>query len=472
MRRALFILAVSGCVVPKKAGFDDVKQSLSTRIDQRVHWYQGTEEDRRVEEETKKLLQAELTVDTAAQIALFNNPQLQATYERLGVAQAEVVQAGLLKNPSLSFHWGFRFGDPGLDEIIGSLTQGFLDLFLMPLKKRLANAEFRRVKLEVADAVLTTVSEVRQGFYTAQAATQIVEMRRMLLDAEQAATELAVRQHEAGNISDLELSNQQAVYAQAKLDLSRAEYQLLADRERLTRLLGVWGASIDYKIAPKLPELPPDEPDLAHLETLAIGHRLDLAASKEELLLASAALQVTKGSRMISGLNVGMNGHRDPDGPKTLGPTIDLELPIFDQKQAEVARLRAQLRAAQHRTDALAIAIRSEVRQARTRLLAARMTIDYFRKTLVPLRERIVALSQEHYNAMLLGVYQLLQAKQNEINSYREYIEAVRDYWIARADLERAIGTRLGMVRRAERAEESPSAAVPREDAHLKGDAK
>ncbi|HEX6837658.1 MAG TPA: TolC family protein, partial [Polyangia bacterium] len=72
-----------------------------------------------------------------------------------------------------------------------------------------------------------------------------------------------------------------------------------------------------------------------------------------------------------------------------------------------------------------------------------RMTIDYYQKTLVPLRERIVTLSQEQYNAMLLGVYQLLQAKQNELQTYREYIEAVRDYWIARADLERAVGTRL-----------------------------
>jgi cobalt-zinc-cadmium efflux system outer membrane protein len=108
-----------------------------------------------------------------------------------------------------------------------------------------------------------------------------------------------------------------------------------------------------------------------------------------------------------------------------------------------VARLRAELHAAQHRADALAIAIRSEVRHARNRLLAARLTIDYFGKSLVPLRERIVALSQEQYNAMLLGVYQLLQAKQNEVDAYREYIEAVRDYWIARADLERAMGTRL-----------------------------
>jgi cobalt-zinc-cadmium efflux system outer membrane protein len=271
-------------------------------------------------------------------------------------------------------------------------------------------------------------------------------MWRLIHKAQQAATELAVRQHEAGNISDLDLSNEQAAYVQAKLDLARAEYQLLADREKLTRLMGVWGADVEYKVAPNLPELPATEPELAHLERVAIANRLDLAAAQEELHLSAAALQVTKGTRVISGLNVGVNGHRDPDGPKTIGPTIDLELPIFDQKQAEVARLRAQMRAAQHRLDALAIGIRSEVRQARNRLLAARMTIEYYAKTLVPLRERIVALSQEQYNAMLLGVFQLLQAKQSEFNSYREYIEAVRDYWIARADLERAIGTRLASL--------------------------
>jgi cobalt-zinc-cadmium efflux system outer membrane protein len=447
-RANLLLAAVvsAGCVVPRKAGFDDVAKSLAARTAERVHWYQGTDEDLRVAAETRRLLQQELAVDSAVQIALFNNAQLQATYERLGVAQAEVVQAGLLKNPSISLHWGFRVGESGLDELAGSLTQAFLDLFLIPLKKKFANAEFRRVKLEVADAVLATIDEVKQAFYTAQASTQVVAMRRTLLEAQQAAAELAVRQHEAGNISDLDLSNEQAVYTQAKLDLARAEYELLGDRERLTRLLGVWGNDIEYKVAPKLPELPTDEPDLGHLERVAIEHRLDLAAAREQVLLASAALQVTKGSRVLSGLSVGVNAHRDPDGPKTLGPTVDLELPIFDQKQAEVARLRAELRAAEHRADALAIAIRSEVRQTRNRLLAARMTIDYYKNTLVPLRERIVALSQEQYNAMLLGVYQLLQAKQNEINAYREYIESVRDYWIARADLERAIGTRLGVV--------------------------
>jgi cobalt-zinc-cadmium efflux system outer membrane protein len=436
------LLAAAGCVVPRTAGFDEVARGLAKRTPYRVHWNQGSEEDRQIAEETRRLLAAELTVDTASQIALFNNPELQATYERLGVAQAEVVQAGLLRNPRISFHYGVHIGS-GVDEILGSVTGAFLDLFLMPLKKKLANAEFRRVKLEVADAVLAKVSAVAQAFYTVQASTQIVAMDRMMRDAAAAAAELAQQQNKVGNLSDLDLASEQASFAQARLDLARAEYRLLADREGLTRLLGVWGADIDYRVAEKLPELPAAEPDPAQLENVAVESRYDLLAAREELKSAAAALQITKSTRVIGGLDLGANAHRDPDGPLTVGPTIDLELPIFDQKQAEVARLRAQLRAAQRRADGLAIAVRSEVRQAWNRLRAARTTIEAYGQTLVPLRERIVALSQEQYNAMLLGVYQLLAAKQSEINAYRETIEAVRDYWIARADLERAIGTRL-----------------------------
>jgi cobalt-zinc-cadmium efflux system outer membrane protein len=441
---ALVVAALlPGCIVPKGAGFDDVARRLALRTPYRVHWNQGGDADRLVAEETRRLLAQELTIESATQIALYNNPELQAVYERLGVAQAEVVQAGLLRNPKISLHYGFNVHAGGVDELLGSVAGAFLDLFLMPLKKKVAHAEFRRAKLEVADAVLARVAAVAQAFYGVQAAGQLVAMQRTLLAAQQAQAELATRQHEAGNLSELDLSNQRAVYTQAKLELGRAEYQLLAAREALTRQLGVWGVDVEYRVAPSLPQVPDDEPDLAHLERTAIEQRLDLQAAREEVATASWALRVTKGTRVISGLDIGANVHRDPDSPITVGPTLDLELPIFDQKQAEVARLRALLHAAQHRADALAIAIRSEVRQVRNRLLAAHMTVDYYRKDLIPQRERVVALSQQQYNAMLLGVYQLLQAKQSEMTAYREYIEAVRDYFTARADLERAIGTRL-----------------------------
>jgi cobalt-zinc-cadmium efflux system outer membrane protein len=441
------LVFVGGCVVPSKAGFDEVSKSLSGRVPYRVHWNQGTVEDQVVADETRRLLGQELTADTAIQIALFNNPELQASYERLGVAQAEVVQAGLLRNPRISFHWGFRILEEGLDEIVGGVTAPFLDLLLMPLKKKLANAEFRRVKLDVADAILAKVDQVADAFYAVQGTTQVLAMRETVLEAQRLALEMATKQHDAGNISDLDLTNEQATYTQERLDLARASHQLVAERETLARLLGVWGEAVDYKIAAKLPDLPQGDPDLAHLESVAVAHRFDLAAAREEVQTASAALRLTKSTRVVSGLDVGANGHRDPDGPVTIGPAFDLELPIFDQKQAEVARLRAQLRASQHRADALAITIRSEVRNARNRLLSARTAVDYYATTLVPLRERIVRLSQEQYNAMLVGIFQLLQAKQGELDAYRDYIEAVRDYWIARSDLERAIGMRLASIK-------------------------
>jgi outer membrane protein, heavy metal efflux system len=437
------LLVAGGCSVPRQAGFDRVAHDLAGRNDYRVHWKTGGDEDRAVADETRRLLGQELTVDTATQIALFSNPELQALYERLGVAQANVVQAGLLRNPRLSLHYGFNVLGGGVDELLGSLTGAFLDLFLMPLKKKLARAELVRVQLEVSDALLQAAHDVAQAFYRVQAATELVAMRRTLLEAQQAATELALRQHDAGNASELELANEQAAYAQARIELTRADSERLGERERLTRLLGVWGSDIEYRVAAALPELPASEPDLAHLERVAIAHRFDLAAARADLESAAAALQLEKGTRAIGGLDVGVNAHRDPDRPVTVGPTVDLELPIFDQKQAAVARQRAQLRAAQYRADALALAVRSEVRDARNRLLAARAAIEDYRRALLPLRERIVALSQEQYNAMLLGVYQLIAAKQSETNTYREYIEMVRDYWIARADLERAIGTRL-----------------------------
>src|SRR6478609_6929231 len=106
-----------GCAVHPRAAFDPVARTLAERTGQRIHWVQGGDEDRRVADETRRLLAAELTADSAAQIALFNNPTLQATYERLGVAQADVVQAGLLQNPKLSFHYGFLILGSGLDEI-------------------------------------------------------------------------------------------------------------------------------------------------------------------------------------------------------------------------------------------------------------------------------------------------------------------------------------------------------------------
>jgi len=433
-----------GCGVPKEAGFSTVAAAVEQRTGHRIFWNQGGAADTAVASKVREMLAGDLTRAQTVQIALLNNRSLQATYEELTIAQADVVQAGLLKNPVFSGR--VRFPTSGVTHAPNfelGIDQDFLDLLLIPARRRLASAAFEAAKLRVGQQVLDVAHDVRAAYYLMQGAQQIAAMRRAILDASDASAELARRQHDAGNISDLDLANEESLYEQVRIDLMRSEADILGGRERLNRLMGLWGQDTSWTIAPKLPELPGDEPSLEHLESIAIGQRLDVGAARHDLQASSYALAMATNWRWLGGLSVGADLERDPEGKTVAGPAVSLELPIFDQKQAVVARLVARYRQSRLRLSALSVEARSEVREARGRLLVARAVADRYRIRVIPLRESLVALSQQHYDAMLLGVYQLLLAKQNEVNAYREYIEAVRDYWIARSNLERAVGGRL-----------------------------
>jgi outer membrane protein, heavy metal efflux system len=225
--------------------------------------------------------------------------------------------------------------------------------------------------------------------------------------------------------------------------VKRSEADVLVAREGLTRLLGLWGVDAVFRVPSRLPDPPPAEAPLDHLEAFAIGRRLDLASADARTQALSHAAAMAKNYRFIGSASAGANFERSPERYSSITPSASLELPIFDTKQAAIARLEALVRQAQAREEALAVGIRSEVRAARGRLLAMRDVVDRYAKVVVPLREQAVSLSQQRYGAMLLGAYQLLSAKQSEVNAYREFIEALRDYWIARADLERAIGAAI-----------------------------
>ena len=438
----------SGCAsVPKDAGFSDVQNIIEQRIGRRVHWNQGTSEDAAVVDVVRSMLQQELTIDEAVQIALLNNRSLLATYEELGIAQADLVQAGLLRNPT--FGASFRFPD----KTVGghrstntefSVVQDFLDLLVRPLRKKVAATQFEQTKLRVGNAVLNLAAEVRSFYYTLQADEQTLEMRRTVVQATEAAVDIATRQHDAGTLKTLDLANQQGFHDQAKLDMTRTDIQIVADRERLNRLMGIWGADTMWKLPERLPELPESEIPMEHLESIAVSQRLDLAAARQETQVIAHALSLTRKYRYFYVFDVGVDSEHDvADDVNFTGPNVTIELPIFDQRQAEIARLEAQLRQSLQRLASLAIDIRSEVREIRERLLAARNVAKYHHDSILPLRQRIVDESQLYYNGMLIGVYELLLAKQNQINAGREYIETLRDYWIARSDLERAVGGRL-----------------------------
>jgi len=438
------VLLIAGCAqVPKEAGFNDVKDLVRQRVDYNIHWNQQTEADLEAEKAIEALLKKELTPEASVQIALLNNPTLQAIYEDLGITQADVVEAGLLENPVIFGQARFPNKSGESTNYEFGITQNFLNILMQPARKRLSAIRFDQVKLRVADEVIQLVAKVNRSYYQALGAKQVRNLRNEITVAAGNSLELAQRLHSAGNISNLQLATENVHFEQSRLELARSETALLDARERLTRLMGLWGEQTDWRLPEQLPDLPADEFPLEQLEPMAIENRLDLAAEKKAVEALAQALGITIDWRWVGQIEVGVSTERETDRTWVTGPSLAIELPIFNQRQADIARLEAQLRRSQKRLTAQAIEIRSEVRSLRNRLIMQRNIVDHYRRTVLPLREQIVDLTLKNYNYMLTGAFDLLMAKQQEFEAYQKYLEAIRDYWIIRADMRRSLGGRL-----------------------------
>lgn len=458
---SIVLLAASGmaacATLRPDAAFTDVQRLVGARGPAVIHWNQGTPEDSQVDERIRALLGSELTAESAVQIALFNNRALQATYERLGVAQADLVQAGLLPNPVVHAAVRFPVTSPGTGAEVG-VVQDFIRALQIPFRRRVAAAALEAAKLEVGEAVMNLAADVKVAFYTLQGAEQMLELRRTVAEAEGYSADFARRQHEAGNITDFELVSEQALFEQARLDVARAEEDVFAAREEMNALLGLWGNDTKWAVAVRLPRTPREELPRHGLESLAVTQRLELAAARQSIAQLAQTLRLARVEGFIPTADVGVDSELEPDGGWGVGPSVELPIPLFDFGRAAIARAAAELRQSQERYRALAVEVRAEVRRARTRAEAGRRRADHYRRVVLPLRRRVVEETQLQYNAMQVGLFQLLEAKRDEIEAGGGYVESLTDYWVARAELERAVGGELALPAEAPSASDVPAA--------------
>src|SRR6266700_2388798 len=430
--------AVANCAhVDPNPAFHDLATTVHLRTGKRVQWNRGSAEDAQAQSAVASLLSRPLTADSAVQIALLNNHNLQATYEELGIAQADLVEAGLLRNPIFTFQRRF----PGVAMEMDVLKE-FIDILLLPLRKRIAAAQFEAAKLRVGHEILKTAAEVRAAFYEHQGDQQLVDLRKTVADATERSAETALRLHEAGNLKDINLANEQASHAQAKIEVAKAQSQAAQSREKLNKLMGTFGQQTEWTVASRLPDLP-SEVSTSQLESRAIQQRLDLAAARQDFVAQARSLGIARADAILQQTEVGAHYERETTGEYSIGPSLNVPIPIFNQGQAAFAKANAKLRQGQQRYLALAADIRSDVRAARDRMLLARQQVEYFKSTALPARTRVTEESQLEYNAMQIGPFQLLQAKQEEVKMGADSVEALRDYWVSRAELEKAVGGSL-----------------------------
>ncbi len=432
---ALLTLALGGCAsIAPTAGFDDVQTEVSRRIDKRVQWRSGNTEDQAITTEISEMVKKELDVESAVQIALLNNHELQAVYESLGISQANLVQAGLLRNPVFNAAILFPNGGGGRAELDFGIAQDFLSLFYLSLNKRLAGARFEAAKLEVSAAVLGLALNVRSQFYRTQAANQMVELFQQVVANTEASYVFAKRLRDAGNITDLALYQERSLYEESRLGLAAAETSVAVEREQLTALMGLWGADARWTIEPRLPEIPADEPKADGFEARAIEASLSLAARRKQIEAAATGLGFANATALIPSFQAGFAAEREEDWER--GPTFGFQVPLFDTGQARSFAARSQLRQAQAEYAALAVATRSAARTAYVALTSARDRAVFVKNVVLPLRSQIVDKTFLQYNAMQVGVFQLLTAQREQVAAAREYIATLRDYWLAKSNMQ------------------------------------
>jgi outer membrane protein TolC len=426
------LLIIAGCAVtPIEHAAESAAGSLAARKEVMPAWPDGRAD-------APPSFDGALDLPAALTLAFTHNPEIHRQYARLGIAHADLAQAARIANPRLSFAWLDPDGS-GRDRTTQSIVLGFSDLLLLPARRRLSATDYRRVQLEVAARLVALAHDVETAWYSQVGAEQIAAVREAAARLSSSEAELARRLHQAGNVTQLDRDLREAIAGRAAIDSLRARSDAVAARARLADLLGL-DMDEAWRTADRLPEPPESSFDPQELLASALEQRLDLAAEREEIALLEDSLRVARRWRWFGRTGIGYERERETDGTKLRGPTLEFELPLFDQQQGTVARAEARLADARARHAASALAARNEIAAGTERLAIARTIAAQHRDVLLPALGSVVERRQERFNFMLQGPFELFDSKRDELGAWQDWLESVRDYWIARTALRAATG--------------------------------
>jgi outer membrane protein TolC len=434
---ATALAVLSGCAsLSDDARFSEVEQAVKARIGAETKWSRSEGDVDTVRGRVKELLEKPLGPTEAVQVALLNNPGLQASYAEVGIAEADLVQASRWRGPTFSLA-RLRRGDE--TEIERGVFFDVLGLLTIPLSTRVSESRLQVAQTRAAAEGLRVALDTRKAWFQAVAAQETARYMVQVKESAETSAELARRMASVGNFPKLAQAREQAFYAETTAQLARSQHSATAARERLARLMGLWGEDLAFQLPDRLPELPKAVREGADLEAQALAQRLDVQGARREAESVARSLGLTKVTRFVSLLEVGAVSKSETGEPRQRGWEIELGLPIFDFGGARVARAERLYMQAANRTVQTAIDARSEVREAYSAYRTSFDVAKHYRDEIVPLRKRISEEMLLRYNGMLASVFELLADSREQVAAVNGYIESARDFWIADSDLQMAL---------------------------------
>jgi cobalt-zinc-cadmium efflux system outer membrane protein len=430
------VLGSAGCRTPplpeqqRQAGLDAEKRggvsSESTRVRQ--------EEESRTAPDVLALVQGELDEEAVVRVALINNPGLAAEYADLGIARSDLMRAARLSNPSVEASARLREGDADAVDI--QAMQDLVDLALLPRRRAAASQSLDAVTDRLTSRILGVEHEARSAFSEYQTALILLENNRKRSECRDAAMDVARRMVAAGNMTALEGADFEQRYQSTQLELAALPVDVRNKREAVNRVMGLH-EDTDWKAKPADDRVVEEMSiPAAGAERTALDASLELSAQRAEIASLAKQRGIENVKSVLPEVKVGVDSERDADGAWAVGPALVVAIPLFDQGQAEIAAADSRMQASWNRYAQTAVTVASATRTALTRMDASKQAMQTQQEEVVPLCKKTLQETLLQYNGMLVGVFDLLGAKEQELEAEARLAELTRDYRLARLDLQ------------------------------------
>jgi outer membrane protein TolC len=417
-------------------GMDTVAMVASTGLNKDVIQVRSPEDEAAVRTRVTRMLHHPLSADAAVQIALLNNLDLQAAYNRLGIAEALAVKAS--RPPALSFSLSDVSTPVELDierKVIGSL----LSLLTMPARTRIASDQFAQAELRAAEDTLRVAAETRRAYVRAVAAREIAAALGEAQANAEASAELAGQLKQTGAVNKLDQARREVFATETDAELVGARQQAAAAREKLTRLMGLWHTDLDAYLPSALPQLPGSTRSVRSIEQDALNGRVDVQMARLEMEALAKSYGLTRRTHFLNVLDAaGISKTQKNRGEKRAeggGYELVLEVPLFDFGKANVREAEQRYLEAANHLGQLGINAASEAREAYGAYRATYAIARKYEAEVLPLHQTISAETELQYNAMQVDAFALLQAARERVRAKVAGIEAKRNFWLASTDL-------------------------------------
>jgi len=432
---------LSGCAAfSPDAGMSVISDVTGQAIGKDVAFVRSSEDAERTHTAVRRLLGRPLSADAAVQVALLNNKGLQAAYNALALAETELVEQSLPPNPVFSIS---RITGNGASEIERQVVGDILALATLPLRSDIARERFRQAQLGAALETLRLAAEVRRVWVRTVAANEMVGLLSDAQATAETTAQLAKKLGETGAMNKLDQAREQVFYAETTADLATARQEAASSRERLSRLMGLWGGDLEFRLSDRLPALPRRPLTLPGIEADAVGHRIDLQIARMELVALAKSLNLTEATRFVTLLDVAGIGKRtrDPEGPafRERGFDVAFQIPLFDGGEVRVRQAREIYNLAFNRLTEKAVNVRSEARDAYRVYRSSYDISSHYQREILPLRKIITEEMQLRFSSMQIDVFALLTETRQRIASLRGAIDARREFFLAQSDLQAVV---------------------------------